>query len=85
VRYASQQNANAVRAVTLFLQTYGRCIGALACTYLPYSGIYIAGGILPKIISGEHPFPNVWFVWLFFYLLLLLLFACMLFVFAISF
>ncbi|MDF2690627.1 MAG: glucokinase [Gammaproteobacteria bacterium] len=41
----------AMRALELFVQIYGSAAGNLALTTLPYSGLYIAGGIAPKLLS----------------------------------
>jgi glucokinase len=41
----------AMRALDLFVQIYGSAAGNLALTTLPYSGLYIAGGIAPKLLS----------------------------------
>eukprot|EP00658_Telonema_sp_P-2_P067871 TRINITY_DN5680_c0_g1_i3.p1 TRINITY_DN5680_c0_g1~~TRINITY_DN5680_c0_g1_i3.p1 ORF type:complete len:335 (-),score=62.82 TRINITY_DN5680_c0_g1_i3:208-1212(-) len=38
-------------AVRLFLKTYGRELGATAQRWLCFGGLYIAGGVLPKIID----------------------------------
>lgn len=40
----------AARALDLFIRIYGACTGNLALTTLPYSGIYIVGGIAPKLL-----------------------------------
>jgi glucokinase len=39
------------RAVDIFVSAYGSEAGNLALKILPYGGIYVAGGIAPKIIS----------------------------------
>jgi len=41
----------AMRALDLFVRIYGSAAGNLALTTLPYSGLYIAGGIAPKLLS----------------------------------
>lgn len=41
----------AMRALDLFVAIYGAQAGNLALTLLPKGGIYVAGGIAPKIIS----------------------------------
>jgi glucokinase len=41
----------AMRALELFIQIYGAAAGNLALTTLPYSGLYIAGGIAPKLLD----------------------------------
>lgn len=38
-------------AVELFIRIYGAQAGNLALTCLPYGGVYLAGGIAPKLIS----------------------------------
>lgn len=40
----------AMRALEIFVRIYGAAAGNLALTTLPFSGLYIAGGIAPKII-----------------------------------
>jgi len=37
-------------ALDLFLDVYARVANIMACTFLPYSGLFIAGGILPKVM-----------------------------------
>jgi len=41
----------AVRAVELFLDLYGAEVGNFALKTLPYGGIFIAGGIAPKVLK----------------------------------
>ena len=36
-------------AMRLFLTAYGRFLQSSALQFLPYGGLYIAGGILPKL------------------------------------
>jgi glucokinase len=36
-------------AIDLFLNLYGRFCQSMASTFLPYRGLYIAGGVLPKL------------------------------------
>ena len=40
----------ATRALTMFTQVYAAQVGNLALTILPFGGLYIAGGIAPKIL-----------------------------------
>ncbi|MDO8954294.1 MAG: glucokinase [Gammaproteobacteria bacterium] len=40
----------AMRAIDLFVEIYGSTAGNLALSTLPYSGLYIAGGIAPKLL-----------------------------------
>jgi len=40
----------AMRALELFVKIYGACAGNLALTTLPYGGLYIVGGIAPKLL-----------------------------------
>lgn len=40
----------AMRALDLFIRIYGAAAGNLALTTLPYSGLYIVGGIAPKLL-----------------------------------
>lgn len=46
----SGQHALASEAVTLFARLYGAFAGDLALTCLPTGGVYIAGGIAPKLL-----------------------------------
>ena len=49
--YATQHHdPMAMRALDLFIRIYGACAGNLALTTLPYSGLYIVGGIAPKLL-----------------------------------
>ena len=48
---AREGNALAARAVSLFLSIYGAVVGDLALVSLAYGGIYIAGGIAPKLVE----------------------------------
>lgn len=41
----------ALRALDIFIQVYGASAGNLALTTLPYQGLYIVGGIAPKLKS----------------------------------
>lgn len=41
----------AQRALEMFIRIYGAAAGNLALSTLPYSGLYIVGGIAPKLIS----------------------------------
>lgn len=40
-----------LRALDLFIRIYGSFVGDLALTTLPYGGIYIVGGIAPKLLA----------------------------------
>jgi glucokinase len=48
----------AVRALAIFVSAYGRFAGNLALAVLPRGGIYVAGGIAPRILPKlrEGPF-----------------------------
>jgi glucokinase len=46
-----QNDPMATEAIQLFLDAYASEIGNLALTILPYGGLYIAGGIAPKLLS----------------------------------
>lgn len=49
--YATQHHdPMAMRALDLFIRVYGAAAGNLALTTLPYSGLYIVGGIAPKLL-----------------------------------
>ena len=48
---AQRGDAMAQRTVRLFLSIYGAVVGDLALVSLAYGGIYIAGGIAPKLLS----------------------------------
>ncbi|MCX7123029.1 MAG: glucokinase [Gammaproteobacteria bacterium] len=51
-RYAIEQHDPfAMHALDLFVRIYGACAGNLALTTLPYSGLYIVGGIAPKLLK----------------------------------
>ena len=39
------------KALSLFVQVYGAYVGNLALLYKPYGGIFITGGIAPKIVK----------------------------------
>ena len=41
----------AMHALDLFVRIYGACAGNLALTTLPYSGLYVVGGIAPKLLT----------------------------------
>lgn len=45
-------DASAVRALDLFIRIYGQQAGNLALTGLADGGVYVAGGIAPKIIAA---------------------------------
>jgi len=40
----------AARALNIFMQVYGSAVGNLALTTLPFGGLYIVGGIAPKLL-----------------------------------
>jgi glucokinase len=42
----------AISALQLFVKIYGSICGNLALSCLPYGGIFIAGGIAPKILPA---------------------------------
>jgi len=41
----------AIRALDIFVKIYGSVVGNLALTMLPYGGLYIVGGIAPKLLA----------------------------------
>ena len=52
VRYAVEhEEPSALRTIDLFLSIYGSIAGNLALTSLPFRGLYIAGGIAPRLIE----------------------------------
>lgn len=46
---ARRGDPQCLEAVDTFLAFYGHCLGTAAQTFLSYSGLFIAGGILPKL------------------------------------
>ena len=48
------QDILAKKSLKLFVEVYGAVAGNFALTTLPFGGLYIAGGIAPKIINGIH-------------------------------
>lgn len=51
VRYAREDHdADAVSAVSLFVRILGAAAGDLALTFLAHGGVYLAGGIAPKLL-----------------------------------
>ncbi|MEJ2651145.1 MAG: glucokinase [Gammaproteobacteria bacterium] len=48
---AQRGDALAQKTVSLFLSIYGAVVGDLALVSLAYGGIYVAGGIAPKLLS----------------------------------
>jgi glucokinase len=51
-QYATEHHdPMAMRALDLFIRIYGACAGNLALATLPYSGLYIVGGIAPKLLA----------------------------------
>ena len=52
VKYAIQhREPSALRTIDIFLSIYGSVAGNLALTSLPFRGLYIAGGIAPRLIE----------------------------------
>ena len=51
-RLAHEGDALASQAVSLFITLYGAVVGDLALVTLAYGGVYIAGGIAPKIADA---------------------------------
>jgi glucokinase len=49
----ARQNELCVEALRMFAAAYGAEVGNFALKLLPYGGLYVAGGIAPKIFSGE--------------------------------
>jgi glucokinase len=50
-KYAIQyQDPLAMRTLDIFIKAYGSCVGNLALTTLPTGGLYIVGGIAPKLL-----------------------------------
>jgi glucokinase len=45
-----RDNNIAMRSLDIFIKVYGAAAGNLALTTLPYGGLYIVGGIAPKIL-----------------------------------
>jgi len=51
VEYATKhEDALAKRALNIFIHIYGTAVGNLALTTLPFGGLYVVGGIAPKIL-----------------------------------
>jgi glucokinase len=46
-----ETDPTAMEAIQIFLDAYAAEIGNLALKFLPYGGLYIAGGITPKLLS----------------------------------
>jgi glucokinase len=46
----NQKHPIAIKALNLFIEIYGAYAGNLALTGLCHGGVYVAGGIAPKII-----------------------------------
>jgi glucokinase len=59
---ARSDDALALQAVSLFLSVYGAVVGDLALVALAYGGIYVAGGIAPKLLEEmrQGPFLNAY-------------------------
>lgn len=52
VKYAVEhREPSALRTIDIFLSIYGSVAGNLALTSLPFRGLYIAGGIAPRLIK----------------------------------
>ena len=51
VKLARDGDSLAGRAVSLFITIYGAVVGDLALISLAYGGVYIAGGIAPKLLA----------------------------------
>lgn len=52
VKYAIEhREPSALRTIDIFLSIYGSVAGNLALTSLPFRGLYIAGGIAPRLIK----------------------------------
>lgn len=47
----NQHDPMAMRTLDLFIRIYGAAAGNLALTTLPFGGLYIVGGIAPKLLS----------------------------------
>ncbi|CAL7960989.1 Glucokinase [Gammaproteobacteria bacterium] len=41
----------AIRALDIFMRIYGAAVGNLALTTLPFGGLYVVGGIAPKLLT----------------------------------
>lgn len=51
MRYATELgDPMSLRAIDIFIKCYGAISGNLALTTLPYGGLYVVGGIAPKIL-----------------------------------
>jgi len=48
--YAKKGEATCLATLDLFLDVYARITAHFACTFISYGGVYIAGGVLPKIL-----------------------------------
>eukprot|EP00026_Physarum_polycephalum_P010254 Phypoly_transcript_10410.p1 GENE.Phypoly_transcript_10410~~Phypoly_transcript_10410.p1 ORF type:complete len:376 (+),score=44.54 Phypoly_transcript_10410:108-1235(+) len=48
-KHASQGEKNCLKVIDFFLEQYGRLLGTAAETWVPYRGLFIAGGILSKL------------------------------------
>jgi glucokinase len=47
-----QENELSIKAVNLFCKIYGAEASNLALKYLPYGGVYLAGGIAGKLLPS---------------------------------
>ena len=59
VEHARRGNGHARNALELFLTIYGSVVGDMALVSLPYGGIYIAGGIAPKLLAEMRDGPFI--------------------------
>ena len=51
-KYAiEQKDIMSLRALDIFISIYGSMVGNLALEMLPYGGLYIVGGIAPKLLA----------------------------------
>ena len=51
------RDPNASQAVALFVRLYGTVAGELALVTLPFGGVYLAGGIAPKLVDELRQGP----------------------------
>jgi glucokinase len=57
-KYAIQnKDIMAMRALDIFIRIYGAAVGNLALSTLPYGGLYVVGGIAPKLIPQIEKGP----------------------------
>jgi glucokinase len=48
--YAQKGDPTCLSVLGLFLDVYARVTAFVACTFMSYGGVYIAGGVLPKVL-----------------------------------